>query len=62
MCRPVTCKICQKTTWAGCGQHVVAVKAGVPSNEWCGGKHTEAQLAAAKAAKGGGVFARLFNR
>lgn len=21
MCRPVTCKTCGKTTWAGCGQH-----------------------------------------
>lgn len=35
MCRPVTCKKCQKTTWAGCGQHVDQVKAMVPANDWC---------------------------
>lgn len=37
MCRPVRCKKCQKTTWAGCGQHVAQVKALVPAGEWCGG-------------------------
>ena len=26
MCRAVTCKQCGKTTWAGCGQHIDAVK------------------------------------
>ena len=35
MCRPVTCKTCGKTTWAGCGQHVAQVKAGVPAGQWC---------------------------
>ena len=30
MCRAVRCKTCGKTTWAGCGQHVDQVKAGVP--------------------------------
>ena len=29
MCRPVKCKTCGKTTWAGCGQHVDQVKASV---------------------------------
>ncbi len=37
MCRPVTCKTCGKTTWAGCGQHIAQVKAGVPASQWCGG-------------------------
>jgi hypothetical protein len=37
MCRPVTCKTCQKITWAGCGQHVADVKASVPANQWCPG-------------------------
>ncbi|QQM67674.1 hypothetical protein JG540_01965 [Actinomyces weissii] len=35
MCRPVTCKKCSKTTWAGCGQHVASVKAQVPPGQWC---------------------------
>lgn len=35
MCRPVTCKRCGKTTWAGCGRHVDAVKASVPASQWC---------------------------
>lgn len=61
MCRPVTCRTCGKTTWAGCGQHVAMVKAGVPSSDWCGGTHTPAQLEAAKATRGG-LFARLFGR
>ncbi len=37
MCRPVTCKKCGKTTWAGCGQHVAQVKASVPAGQWCSG-------------------------
>lgn len=37
MCRPVTCHVCGKTTWAGCGQHVDSVKAYVPADQWCGG-------------------------
>lgn len=57
MCRPVTCKVCGKTTWAGCGQHVAQVKASVPKAEWCGGKHTQAEIDAAKPK---GFFARLF--
>ena len=31
MCRAVNCRVCGKTTWAGCGNHVDAVKAGVPA-------------------------------
>lgn len=62
MCRAVTCKTCGKTTWAGCGQHVASVKAGVPRADWCGG-HTDAELQAAKAAKAeskSGFFSRMF--
>ncbi|AGP30761.1 hypothetical protein [Corynebacterium terpenotabidum] len=64
MCRPVRCKTCGKTTWAGCGEHIAAVKAGVPANEWCDGSHTQAEIDAAKAAKGtsGGIFSRLIGR
>ncbi|WP_181310370.1 hypothetical protein [Nocardioides campestrisoli] len=41
MCRPTTCKTCQKTTWAGCGQHVAQVKARVPAGQWCPGHPKE---------------------
>ncbi len=61
MCRAVTCKTCSKTTWAGCGQHVSSVKAGVSSSQWCNGKHTPAEIAAAKSEKVG-FFQRLFSR
>ncbi len=37
MCRAVACKNCGKTTWAGCGQHVDHVMAGVPSAKRCPG-------------------------
>ncbi len=30
MCRAISCRVCGKTTWAGCGQHVDQVMAGVP--------------------------------
>ncbi len=61
MCRPTSCRTCGKTTWAGCGQHVQAVRASVPRGQWCAGKHTEAEIAAARAERGG-FFARLFGR
>lgn len=56
MCRPTTCKTCQKTTWAGCGQHIASVKAMVPANQWCPGKsaHPEAQKS--------GFLGKLFGR
>jgi len=37
MCRPVRCRTCGKTTWAGCGSHVAAVRAKVPADQWCPG-------------------------
>jgi len=37
MCRPIRCKTCGKTTWAGCGQHVSQVRAAVPADRWCPG-------------------------
>lgn len=60
MCRPVNCKVCSKTTWAGCGQHISQVKAGVPAGQWCNGKHTQAEIDAA--APTGGFLAKLFGR
>lgn len=62
MCRATTCRTCGKTTWAGCGQHVQMVKATVPKSDWCNGNHSQAEINAAKQARGGGFFARLFGR
>lgn len=59
MCRAVTCKVCSKTTWAGCGQHVSAVKTSVPASEWCNGKHTPAEIEAAAASQKG-LLSRIF--
>lgn len=59
MCRPVTCRVCNKTTWAGCGEHVADVKKQVPASQWCDGKHSDAEKAQAGS---GGFFARLFGR
>jgi len=54
MCRPVRCKTCNKTTWAGCGQHVAAVKASVPADQWCPGHP--------KSDRPGGLLRRLLGR
>jgi hypothetical protein len=56
MCRAVTCKTCGKTTWAGCGQHVNQVMAGVPASNRCPG-HPKAERPA-----GGGFWSRLTGR
>lgn len=61
MCRPVRCKTCDGTTWAGCGQHIAAVKASVPADQWCDGKHSPEEIAEARAARGG-FFSRMFGR
>ncbi|MGO4957066.1 hypothetical protein ACTQ49_07310 [Luteococcus sp. Sow4_B9] len=53
MCRPVACKTCGKTTWAGCGQHIDQVKASVPVAQWCAG-HPEQ--------KKNGLFGRIMGR
>ena len=55
MCRAVRCKTCGKTTWAGCGQHITQVKAGVPASDWCPG-HPKAER------QGGGLLRKLFGR
>ncbi|MGW9629868.1 hypothetical protein ACWGST_04135 [Agromyces sp. NPDC055520] len=61
MCRAVKCRVCGKTTWAGCGQHVQDVRRTVPASAWCSGAHTQAQIDAATQNRGGS-FARLFGR
>lgn len=62
MCRSVTCRVCGKTTWAGCGNHVGQVKAGVPSNQWCSGEHSSSERAAAKQERGGFLSRLLGSR
>ena len=57
MCSPVRCRVCGKTTWTGCGQHIDAVKAQVPNDQWCDGQHAGAESAAAKPK---GLLRRLF--
>jgi len=61
MCRAVTCRVCGKTTWTGCGQHVQSVKRSVPASDWCNGSHTPEQIAESKSQRGG-FFSRLFGR
>ena len=59
MCRPTTCTVCGRTTWAGCGQHVAQVKAAVPADQWCSG-HSSSERAAADSQRG--LLSRLFRR
>lgn len=35
MCRRIQCRKCGKPTYAGCGQHVEQVLAGVPKSQRC---------------------------
>lgn len=37
MCHATKCRVCGKTTWAGCGNHVDMVRRSVPAGEWCPG-------------------------
>ena len=60
MCSPVKCTVCGKTTWAGCGQHIAQVKAMVPPGQWCDGRHTQAEIEAAR--QSSGLFGRLRRR
>jgi hypothetical protein len=57
MCRAVSCRTCGKTTWAGCGQHVDQVMAGIPRADRCPGHHPQKQ-----SSSGGSFLARLFRR
>lgn len=59
MCRPATCTTCGKTTWAGCGNHVDQVKAGVPAGQWCAGHPTAPGV---QQAAPGGLLGRLLRR
>ena len=37
MCKRVTCEICEKPTWYGCGLHIEEALEGVPEAERCQG-------------------------
>lgn len=52
MCRRVTCRRCGKVGWAGCGQHVDQVMAGVPTASRC----------ACPPPEPGGLLKKLFGR
>lgn len=56
MCRPVGCRACGNTTWAGCGMHVDQVMRTVPKDQRC--RCTAEEKAAAR----GGLFSRMFGR
>ncbi len=58
MCRATKCHRCQKTTWAGCGQHVNQVMSKVPRTERCSCDPN----APKEPREGSGFFARLFGR
>ena len=47
MCRAVQCRVCGKTTWAGCASHVDAVRRSVPAGQWCGG-HAGTEVATSR--------------
>jgi hypothetical protein len=54
MCRPVTCSVCGRTTWEGCGRHVEEVRRTVPASRWCPGHAPEPERK--------GFLARLLGR
>ncbi len=56
MCQAVVCRTCGLTTWAGCGQHVDRVLAGVPAARRCPGH------APAAPTEGAGWLSRLLRR
>lgn len=35
MCRAITCKTCNRPTWAGCGAHVEQVLGHIPPSDRC---------------------------
>ncbi|WP_435202178.1 hypothetical protein [Janibacter sp. GS2] len=64
MCRRATCRVCGKTTWAGCGQHVDQVMQGVPGSDRCPGHADSPKGDRAPASSGPSrpLLSRLFGR
>lgn len=59
MCSRVTCAVCGKASWEGCGQHVEEALQGVPNEQRCAG-HTAgdggAGLPASRRTDGAGLL------
>ena len=55
MCRPVRCRSCGKTTWAGCGDHIEQALYGVALEDRCPGHEDQH-------APEGSFFSRVFGR
>ncbi|MFZ9392518.1 MAG: hypothetical protein ACO277_03625 [Ilumatobacteraceae bacterium] len=55
MCRKVTCSICHRPSWAGCGAHVEQVLGDVPAAERCQGHAAPAE---ATGSRRRGLFSR----
>ena len=53
MCRPVRCRSCGKTTWAGCGDHIEEALYGVAREDRCPGHEDQH-------APEGSFFSRVF--
>ncbi|CAM2923302.1 hypothetical protein ACSL103130_07195 [Actinomyces slackii] len=65
MCRPVTCRTCGKTTWAGCGQHVDQVMRDVAPAQRCTCERDAPSDSGGDSggqARGAGLFSRLLGR
>ena len=58
MCRPVQCRSCGKTTWAGCGNHVQDVMRNVAKPDRCSCDRN----APKPKAEGSSWLAKLFGR
>jgi len=37
MCQKITCTVCGKATWTGCGEHIEQALAGVAAEDRCRG-------------------------
>jgi hypothetical protein len=58
MCRRVTCSMCGKPTFSGCGMHVEQVLAEVPADDRCQCKETHSAAPQQRHAQG--LWKRLF--
>jgi len=62
MCRAVACKVCGKTTWAGCGAHVEQVLGHLPQDQRCQGHQAAASGDAAATNPSPSFLSRVFGR
>ncbi|WP_300765857.1 hypothetical protein [uncultured Bifidobacterium sp.] len=64
MCYEVTCPICGKKTWAGCGMHIDQVMRGIPQDQWRPGHGASARHGSGQSSSTAspGLFGKLFGR